>query len=92
MTPAPSKSKLCRSPNGSEASWNMQAVMSRLPEGSKQTEPTNDLCGKVAMSLRDLNCQRRHVLIVRRFGGHHPKGVDGVHGGAEEAADAPKVH
>ena len=31
-------------------------------------------------------------LILPRFGGHHPKGVDGVHGGAKEAAGSPQVH
>jgi hypothetical protein len=31
-------------------------------------------------------------VILLRFGGHHPKGVDGVHGGAEEAACSPQVH
>ena len=33
-----------------------------------------------------------HDVILPRFGGHHPKGVDGVHGGAEEAACSPQVH
>ena len=31
-------------------------------------------------------------LILPRFGGHHSEGVDGVHGGAEEAAYSPQVH
>lgn len=31
-------------------------------------------------------------LILSRFGGHHSEGVDGVHGGAEEAAYSPQVH
>jgi hypothetical protein len=30
--------------------------------------------------------------MLPRFGGHHLKGVDGVHGGAEEAACPPQVH
>jgi hypothetical protein len=30
------------------------------------------------------------ALILPRFGGHHPKGVDGVHGGAKEAACSPQ--
>ena len=38
-------------------------------------------------------CGKIHVgLILPRFGGHLPKGEDGVHGGAEEAADSPQVH
>jgi hypothetical protein len=31
-------------------------------------------------------------LTLPRFGGHHPKGVDGVHGGAKEAADTSQVY
>jgi hypothetical protein len=31
-------------------------------------------------------------LILPRFGGHHSEGVDGVHGGAEEAAYSPQIH
>jgi hypothetical protein len=31
-------------------------------------------------------------LILPRLGGHHSEGVDGVHGGAEEAAHTPQVH
>jgi len=48
---------------------------------------------EASTALRDLRLMNiTPVVILPRFGGHHPKGEDGVHGGAEKAACSPQVH